>query len=110
MCCWQTVYMCTTHVSARLQVQRARAAEAAKSAAAAQAQAEAAEARRSLAVAQGALAGAEGLEAELAAARERARQLQQQHEARPELARHHLHTSDAQDVPCAGEILHHVPD
>lgn len=72
--------MCTMHVFAQRQVQRARLAEATESAAAARAQAEAAEARRSLAVAQGALAGAEGLEAELAAAQERARELQQQHE------------------------------
>lgn len=62
------------------QVQQARAAEAGEASAAARAQADVAEARRSLAEARGALAGAEGLEGELAAAQERARELQQQHE------------------------------
>jgi hypothetical protein len=79
-CRWLVVYMHPTWAFAHVQVQRAHAAEAAESAAAAGAQAEAAEARRSLAVAQGALAGAEGLEAELAAVRERAREQQQQRE------------------------------
>lgn len=80
----------------KFQVQQARSAEAAESAAAARAQAEAAEARRSLALARGELAGAQGLEAELAAAQERARELQQQHEVQPCLS-----MQDAVAVPCS---------
>jgi len=63
-----------------LQIQHARGAEAAEASAASGARAEAAESRRLLAEARGALAVAEGLEGEVDAAKERARELQQQHE------------------------------